>query len=42
MYALAYLMRLEKLIRRPLPPGLFRDHGENAQMRWEAMAGGIR
>jgi sulfane dehydrogenase subunit SoxC len=26
------------LIKKPLPPDLFYDHGGNAEMRWEAMA----
>jgi DMSO/TMAO reductase YedYZ molybdopterin-dependent catalytic subunit len=34
------LMRSQRSIKKPLPAGLFRDYGENAEMRWEAMAGG--
>ena len=39
-YAFIYLMGSEKPIKKPLPPGLFRDYGENAETRWEAMSGG--
>ena len=27
-------------IKKPVPPELFRDYGENAETRWEALAGG--
>lgn len=39
-YAFINSMEPDEPIRKPLPPGLLRDYGENAEMCWEALAGG--